>query len=119
MTGSDKMPDDAGLQVLFDAAREARPSPSDDLMARIVADAADEQPDPAMSRAAQPSVFRQILDALGGWPALGGLVTAAATGVYIGFAQPDLLGGDALVFEETEIGSVDLWPGDAMFFEEG
>lgn len=119
MTGSDKKPDDAGLQLLFDAARAARPSPSDDLMARITADAADAQPDRETVRPETPGVFRQILDALGGWPALGGLVTAAATGVYIGVVQPDILGGDVLVFEDAEIGTVDLWPGDAMFFEEG
>lgn len=119
MTGSDKMPEDAGLDALFDAARDARPSPSDDLMARIIADAESNQPVLEPHRARPPSFFGQVLDALGGWPALGGLVTAAATGVYIGFVQPDLLGGEALLSEETEIGSVDLWPGDAMFFEEG
>ncbi|MCF6231811.1 MAG: hypothetical protein L3J36_01725 [Rhodobacteraceae bacterium] len=38
-----------------------------------------------------PGIWAQLLHLLGGWPTLGGLVTAGAVGVWIGFAPPSFL----------------------------
>lgn len=75
-----------------------------DLMERILADAVAAQPAPVLPGPAVPSAsnaestgWRGWLDALGGWPALGGLAAAAVTGLWIGVAPPaaidDLVAG--------------------------
>ena len=78
--------------------------PGQDLMERILADAVAAQPAPLPPGPAVPSAsgvgssgWRGWLDALGGWPALGGLTAAAVTGLWIGMAPPaaidDLVAG--------------------------
>jgi len=66
----------------------------DDLMARVLADAAAELPRPAPA-VAPPRKRRtpwhfagQLRAQLGGWAGMGGLAAACATGVWIGFAPP-------------------------------
>ncbi|MDA8747639.1 hypothetical protein N9M66_05465 [Litoreibacter sp.] len=117
MTGSDHTPDDVDLDLLFAEAKTVQPVVSDGLLARIAEDAVEQQ-QKRTPHAPQPrGVLHQLLDALGGWPTLGGLAATAVTGVYIGFVQPELI-GDTLV-EDAEFVSADLWPGDDLFFEEG
>ncbi|WP_121062085.1 hypothetical protein [Chachezhania antarctica] len=66
----------------------------DDLMARVLADAAAEQPKtahiiPLAVRRRAPRRFAgQLRAQLGGWAGLGGLAAACAAGVWIGFAPP-------------------------------
>lgn len=89
-----------GLSPFFEAAqvdgRDAR-APSDDLMARILADAAAEQPAPAAAVVApvrrRPDILGSILAALGGWPAAAGLAAIAGVGVLVGYSPPDALMG--------------------------
>lgn len=76
------------LEALFAAARDADPVPGA-LRTRVLADAAQVQeafsqpvPRPA------PRLWPQIRAALGGWAGLGGLATACAAGVWLGFAPP-------------------------------
>ena len=89
----DKTPlDDTALDAFFDAARAQDPTPSDDLIARILADADAEVI--AQSQTAAPprrGWFAQVVGGLGGWPALAGLATAAVTGVTIGVVSPDVI----------------------------
>ena len=73
--------DDAALEALFDRARAAPPRVPDALMARVLADADAHQPRARRS-------WRGWLRAIGGAPALGGLVTAACVGFWIGVAPP-------------------------------
>lgn len=86
--------DDALLNAAFSAARaEARQPPSADLMARVLADAERSVPRSVAARsvvspARRRSGWREFIALIGGWPALGGLATAAATGFWIGFAPP-------------------------------
>ena len=96
------------LDSFFEAARRTGPEPSDDLLARVMADAAVHQPDASHDVERQPLGPRGILDMLGGWPTLGGLLTATVAGVWIGFSQPmgleplDLVGlGDAVVSQDA------------------
>lgn len=71
------------------------PVPSDDLMARILADAEAAQ---VRAVAVPPRVgWRNWLAALGGWPALGGMAVAGVTGLWLGVAPPAAV--DELVAE--------------------
>ena len=100
---------DTDLDPFFDAARR-RPDPApDDLLARIEADALAEMP-VAPPRTAPPSLWQGLKDAVGGWPALAGLATAALTGLWLGFAPPEaventwlaLTGDSLLEFESVD-----------------
>jgi hypothetical protein len=86
MTDPDK--DDLALDALFQTARAQTIGPDDDLIARIMADAARLQPKPA-ALVPRPINRPGWLAALGGWPALSGLVAASATGFWLGVAPPE------------------------------
>lgn len=75
------------LEQLFATERHADVTPSDRLMARVLADAAQVQAD----RVVQPVKARGggwIMDLFGGWPALGGVLAAGVTGLWVGVAPP-------------------------------
>ena len=77
------------LEGLFDAARQNKPVLSDDLHARIMSDAMSVMPSNVVSIPSDnTSWWRRWLEPLGGWPALGGMVTACAAGIWIGIAPP-------------------------------
>ena len=119
MAENERDRDDA-LDPFFEAAREARPEPSDALMARILADAAEAAPRPAeqLRPAEKPSLVASVLDAIGGWPSFAGLATATVAGVWIGFASPDTL--STLTLAETGFDLADVLPGTTeLVFEEG
>jgi hypothetical protein len=86
------MPDDEDdLAPLFAAARAARPVPSADLTARVLADARALQPTPAAARrplAGLRQALAEMFASLGGAGAVAGLGTAAVAGVLIGYASP-------------------------------
>ena len=76
--------------TLLSEARQVEVTVTDDLMARVLADAAREQ---AWRRAiAGPPPRRGPLSVLaaliGGWPALGGVLAAGLAGLWIGMAPP-------------------------------
>lgn len=85
--------DDAQLDALLGEARRAA-VPSDDLVARVLADAARVQ---AEGRAAapvpspRPGLLRGLMAGLGGWPAVSGVTLAGITGLAVGLAAPDLV----------------------------
>lgn len=88
------MIDDAELEAFFVAARDEVPKPSDALMARIMADADGEIATRAAAtarpvRRARPGLIASVIGALGGWPAVAGMVTATLAGVWFGFAAPE------------------------------
>ena len=75
--------DDAFLDDMFAAARDADTSVPDHLLDRVVADAA------LVPRAPAPeSLWSSLISAIGGWPALGGVAMAGLIGVWVGFAPP-------------------------------
>ena len=91
MKMTDKRPlDEAELDELFSAAVQDRPTPSDDLMARIMADAQAEIAAVSVARPAAPRQgwFASLIASVGGWPAAAGLATAAVTGLMIGLVPP-------------------------------
>lgn len=123
--------EDRELEALFAEARAdgriAAPEPGDGFMARLLADAEAGQagfaaPTEAM-RGAEPGAFAGIWEALrgafSGWAPMGGLVTAALAGVWIGFVGVEQVSGlNALYGGATEtLGTVNLLPeGDTFAF---
>lgn len=93
MAGTDRITD-RELDALFDVARAGRdaPQPTPDFMARVLADALAEQARfTAPVGPARVPRWRQFLAAIGGWPAMGGLVTAAVAGLWLGISPPAAL----------------------------
>ena len=94
---TDKKPlNDRELDALFATAADNAPAPSDDLMARIMADAQAELPQVALVRSPAPrkaSWFGAKIAAIGGWPTAAGLASAAVAGLMIGLVTPDSLQG--------------------------
>jgi hypothetical protein len=81
------------LDDLFAAMRQQPATVSDGLMARVLEDAATNQP--ALAVMAKPKrsqgFLAGLLAAIGGAGGLAGLSTAAIAGVWFGFAQPAAL----------------------------
>lgn len=108
-------------------ARPARPGP--DLVARILADADRVQGEPAAvapparvpHRPVRFAPLAAAIRALGGWPAMAGLATAAAAGVWIGIAPPSGLVGAARTVLDAGNGGyvIDLDPGAVLILAEG
>ncbi|MDQ2092251.1 hypothetical protein [Marimonas arenosa] len=125
MTDSDRN-DEMELEAFFTAARQMPAPASEALMARVLGDALAVQTAAAGGFATErerPGFLAGLFSTLGGWPAVSGLATAAATGLWIGFS-PSLGVGDAMVGAlgvETaiEIYPVDYATGYEFAFEEG
>ncbi len=82
------------LDAHFAAARTAAPTPSDDLFARVLGDAEAVQAEMAsalVTRPARVNPLAQLFRVLGGWPAMGGLTTAAVAGLWLGVSPPVVL----------------------------
>lgn len=119
------MTDDKDLDLLFATARENRPAPSGDLMARVLADAYEVQPvaAPESRPAAQrqgglKALFETMSQAFGGKGALAGLGTAALAGVWLGYSGPSGLDWltNALAFGTSD---VEMIAADDLFLSEG
>lgn len=114
---------DKELDPFFAAARgAARPVPSDDLMARVLADAYAAQPVAVPAASAPPArrgLWDMLTDVFGGVGGLAGLGTAAVAGVWLGYADPvglDWLTGTLLPALSDE---VQLLQADTLFLGEG
>lgn len=75
------------LDDLLGHVADVTPQVSDDFMARVLADAAALQP-VAYALPARQNRWANLLDVIGGWPALSGLATAGIVGVWMGAAPP-------------------------------
>ncbi|MEM1386146.1 MAG: dihydroorotate dehydrogenase [Pseudomonadota bacterium] len=91
--------DEEALEAFFASARRAAPIPSGKVMARIAA-AGEAQAHasaslPTSSEAAGPmqALIARAFATIGGWAGAAGLSAAAAAGVYIGLASPEILAG--------------------------
>lgn len=83
-----------GLEMFFAEARaDAARNPSSDLMARVLADAADVQAASLAQGVVTPAAtgggFAGVLSAIGGWFGASGVVAAGLTGLVMGFYLPD------------------------------
>ncbi len=100
------------LEDIFAQARAVASTPSDDLMARVLAGAVP--PTPPVISAPPTSVGKRLLDMLGGWPAVSGLVTATFAGVWIGVAPPASIQDYTAAYFGDEV-SVSIFNDDAVF----
>jgi len=86
--------DDTALEALFADAR-AETAPSDDLIARVLADADAVQAGFAEPVAAPPAPtrgwFAEVIASLGGWAGASGVALAGVTGIMLGFYAPDIV----------------------------
>ncbi|MCU9838486.1 hypothetical protein OEZ49_11975 [Ruegeria sp. WL0004] len=100
------------LDELLVAARFSRQDIPDDLVGRILTDADRIQTNRyagprAVAERREPGLWRQLLNSLGGWPGLGGMAAACATGVWIGMFPPDILPDPSdLVFQTQSDGEL-------------
>ncbi|MCM2560752.1 hypothetical protein M8756_03190 [Lutimaribacter sp. EGI FJ00015] len=119
MMDDDKM--NHGLDGFFDAARKTAPAPSAELLARVLDDAQATQAaagQVAMASAVvtpRPTRLRQLVDLLGGWPAMAGLATAGVAGLWLGISPPAALTGLSLAgFGEADPLLVSMISGDEL-----
>ena len=81
------------LDLLFAQARNDRASMPDALAVRMQTDAEAVR----LARLAPPKtklsrgLLARLVDGLGGWQGMSGLLAASVTGVWVGFAAPDFL----------------------------
>lgn len=85
MTQDEKLAD-----ALLDMAAETRPQVSDALMARVLADAERARVD-SVAQPAPRGLWAQLADAIGGWPAMGGVALAGVAGLWVGLAPPVII----------------------------
>ena len=78
--------------MLDDLANGPVPDATPDLMARILADADALLPPPG--GAVKLPWWLRVVQGLGGWPAIGGLVAATVTGFVVGLGALDTAGFD-------------------------
>ncbi|MCG3268987.1 hypothetical protein [Yoonia sp. I 8.24] len=100
------------LEDIFAQARAVAPTPSDDLIARVMAGVP--VPQVASQPAPRRSLGQQVLDILGGWTAVSGLVTATCAGVWIGVSPPESVQDYTATYFGDEI-SVSLFSEEAIF----
>ncbi|WP_247227695.1 hypothetical protein [Yoonia sp. F2084L] len=81
-------PNDDMLDDLFAQARGVDPTPSNDLMTRVLTDADAVQPKPVVRPDTRPGFWVRLVDAVGGWPAVSGLAAATIAGLWVGVAPP-------------------------------
>jgi len=88
--------DNEMIESLFAEIRDGEdPVPGDALLSRIMADATSQQrqahPPIRTAKTHRPGFISQLINAFGGWPALAGMTTAAAAGLWIGIYPPALI----------------------------
>ncbi len=117
-------PEGSFLETHFEAARQTASAPGNDLVQRILADANKVQSALAVHPEAPiqtgPRGVMAFLQALGGWPAAASLSSAAAVGLWIGIAPPDVLTlvAQDLLPTQVEDGDDATAGGGFDFFEE-
>ncbi len=103
------------VDVLLDVAKDDAPRPSNDLMARVLADAVTTQAGFARvpPQTPTPPIWHDLFRFLGGWPAMAGLATATVAGVWLGVFPPGFLPDatdaylgldDAVYLIDTDVG---------------
>lgn len=113
--------DDAELDRLLEtAAREPVEPPSEDLMRRVLADAAEHRPTVGAA-AHRQGVLGRLLAQIGGLTGAAGLVAAGLAGLMIGYADTGLVsdGGAAIGLEMSDYDIGDFYAGYAAIDGDG
>lgn len=104
------------LDAVFASAKSNAMQPSQDLMARVLADATALQPQPTPQSLRKPSqgargFWAALAAVFGGAGALAGVGSAALAGVFIGFVQPSAFGSvTGLLVSSATIDQLELIP---------
>lgn len=120
------------LDDLFAGAKAASMQPSEALMARVLADAAQvqmaqvqmaqvqmAQVRPVVAGVPRAGWFAGLAALFGGAGSLVGVGSAAVAGLFFGFVQPDGLGSVADLWAVSAVDQVDLMPQlDVLLAEE-
>lgn len=122
MAEMDKNSDLFALDDLFAQARTQDVTPAPDFMERVLQDAIAAQT--AATAAPAPTKapwFRQLLSAVGGWPAVAGLATAGVAGLWIGINPPSAIATttENLLGTSSDLYLVDLMPSYDFSLAEG
>lgn len=123
MTDKDRI-DEGELDRLLAGAADNAPAPSQDLMARIMADA-DGVADgfapavPEVSSPVRPGFFATLMKSVGGWPAMAGLATATVAGIWIGYGTPEALNDLSAGYLGASYDLGDFMPSINLILEEG
>lgn len=112
MSMTDMGRDHPDLDDMFALAQRNGGLPSADLMARVLADAEDvlrvkAAPDPSAVEVVRVGRWSLLMQALGGWGGVGGLLTASFAGLWLGLAG---VGGDIGLWSGTNTTAIDLAP---------
>ena len=107
-------PNDDMLDNLFAQARAVTAVPSDDLVARVLADAGSVQPPVTPVSARRLGLWFRMSEAIGGWPAVSGLAAATIAGVWVGVAPPASIEDLTATFIGDEV-SISLFSTDLAF----
>jgi hypothetical protein len=83
------------VEMLLQHAKDAQVTLPPGLAGRVMADAERIQP----ARSFRPG--RRLLEALGGWPALGGLAVASSVGFWIGISPPEGMVDPAILLQDS------------------
>lgn len=117
---------DSELDAVFSLASDNTPEPSAALLKSIMADAdqvasAREQASVKLTEPPGVGLYTSLLNAVGGWPAMGGLATATVAGIWIGYASPATVDGltDGYLASQTYQDMGDFLPTIDVLFEEG
>jgi hypothetical protein len=122
---TDGQSEEALLEAFFAEARVQAPEPGADFLARVMADAERVQAGFAAPTIASGDegagvlggIWEALRGAFGGWAPMGGLVTAALAGVWIGFVGAEDMAGFASLYGSTteSLGTVNLMPEAEVF----
>lgn len=102
---------DQDLEALFEAVRNEPADASPDLLARVLADAYDQQDARTASAGDAPAAAPprglpgRLLEMIGGWPAAAGLSAAVMAGLWIGYNPPEMLDDLTLAFLDGGYGA--------------
>ncbi len=97
--------DDDFLDDIFAQARAVPAPVSADLVARVL-------------QGARPtSIWHGLLDVIGGWPAMGGMIAAGVAGLWIGVAPPSVITTYTAEWIGQDV-QVDLWSDTTFGSEE-
>lgn len=107
------------LDDLFASAKRDAMQPSAALMARVLADAAREQPRPVLRVVPKLGFWAALAAVFGGGGVLAGVGSAAVAGLVLGFVQPVGFGSVTDLLAADTLGGVEFMPGiDALLAEE-
>ncbi|MCX7286660.1 MAG: hypothetical protein NTW20_03625 [Rhodobacterales bacterium] len=118
---------DSDLDGLLGLAARARPTPSTDLMDRVLADALALQPGAAppwrataMARQGErPGWLARLAAAFGGAPVLAGVCASMVVGLAVGYLNPSALDYLTSGLTGAETGTLELFPTTDFLATEG